>query len=177
MEREDGRKLTREALEERRKTVILRWKAENKPSEIMDATGACLSTIHQIWRKYQAEGKKSIAVRARGHKMGDCGLLSPEQEALIRKQIIDKHPDQLKLNFALWTHGAVDQLIETFPKIAKRAKSEGADIYWGDETGPRASDVRGRGFLPKGQTPVVLTTATYQNLSMVFAITNKGKVS
>ncbi len=221
MEREDGRKLTREALEERRKTLIRMWKAGNTPAEMMAATGACLSTIHQVWRKYQVEGKKSIAVHARGHKMGDGRHLSPEQEALIQKQIIDKHPEQLKLNFALWTRGAVGQLIrqecgfdmpirtvgeylkrwgftpqkpvkfayerktekvqewlnETYPKIAERAKSEGADIYWGDETGLRASDVRGRGFSPKGQTPVVQATATYQNLSMVSAITNKGKVS
>lgn len=68
-------------------------------------------------------------------------------------------------------------LKDTYPKISERAKSEGADIYWGDETGLRASDVRGRGFSIKGQTPVVQATATYQNLSMVSAITNKGKVS
>jgi hypothetical protein len=68
-------------------------------------------------------------------------------------------------------------LTDTYPKISSRAKSESADIYWGDETGLRASYVRGRGFSLKGKTPVVHATATYQNLSMVSAITNKGKVS
>ena len=221
MRNEDGRKLSREALEERRKIVIRMWKAGKKVPEIMQATGACYTSVYSIWRKYQAEGSKSITVRARGNKFGEGRHLTPDQEMSIRKQIIDKHPDQLKLNFALWTRGAVRLLIKqecgfempirtvgeylkrwgftpqkpvkfayernidkvrewlfvTYPTITERAKSEGADIYWGDETGLRASDVRGRGFSPKGKTPVVHATAAYQNLSMVSAITNKGKVS
>lgn len=221
MDREDGRKLSREALAERRKVVIRMWKAKKKVPDIMLATGACYTSIYSIWRKYQTEGIKSVIVRPRGNKFGEGRHLTPEQEHSIRKQIIDKHPDQLKLDFALWTRGAVRLLIkqdcgfempirtvgeylkrwgftpqkpvkfayernpekvrewltDTYPKISERAKSEGADIYWGDETGLRASDVRGRGFSLKGQTPVVQATATYQNLSMVSAITNKGKVS
>lgn len=221
MDSEDGRKLSREALEERRKTVIRMWKAKKKVPEIMQATGAGYTSVYSIWRKYQAEGSKSITVRSRGNKFGDGRHLTPDQELSIRKQIIDKHPDQLKLDFALWTRGAVRLLIkqecgfempirtvgeylkrwgftpqkpvkfayernpdkvrewlkDTYPKISERAKSEGADIYWGDETGLRASDVRGRGFSIRGQTPVVQATAAYQNLSMISAITNKGKVS
>jgi len=221
MEREDGRRLTREALEERRKVIIRMWKAGKKVPEIMDATGSCYTTVYTIWRRYQAEGKKSIAPQPRGHKVGEGRHLTPEQELYLKNEIVDKHPDQLKLDFALWTREAVRQLIrqecrfempirtvgeylkrwgftpqkpvkfayerkaeevqewltETYPKISARAKSEGADIYWGDETGLRASDVRGRGFAPIGKTPVVQATAAYQNLSMISAITNKGKVS
>jgi transposase len=197
------------------------WKAKKKVPDIMLATGASYTSVYTIWRKYQAEGLKSITVRTRGNKFGEGRHLTPEQELSIRKQIIDKHPDQLKLDFTLWTRGAVRLLIkqecgfempirtvgeylkrwgfspqkpvkfayernpekvrewlnDTYPKISARAKAEGADIYWGDETGLRASDVRGRGFSIKGQTPVVQATATYQNLSMVSAITNKDKVS
>ena len=42
-------------------------------------------------------------------------------------------------------------LQESYPAISCRAKQEGVDIYWGDETGLRASDVPGRGFAPKGK--------------------------
>jgi hypothetical protein len=38
---------------------------------------------------------------------------------------------------------------EQFPAIRARAKSEGAEIHWGDETGLRSDDVRGRSYAPK----------------------------
>ena len=47
----------------------------------------------------------------RGRKMGMIRTLSPEQEKELRNAIKDKCPDQLKLQFALWTRGAVQQLI------------------------------------------------------------------
>jgi hypothetical protein len=46
-------------------------------------------------------------------------------------------------------------LDEDYPAIAARAKAEGAEIHWGDESGLRSDDVRGRGFAPKGHTPVI----------------------
>jgi len=42
-----------------------------------------------------------------------CGevVLTPQQEKKIQKMIVDRHPEQLKLNFALWTRDAVRLLI------------------------------------------------------------------
>jgi transposase len=37
--------------------------------------------------------------------------LTGEQEEKIQKMIVDRHPEQLKLNFALWTREAVRLLI------------------------------------------------------------------
>ena len=67
-------------------------------------------------------------------------------------------------------------LDQTFPEIRERAKQEKGEIYWGDETGLRAGDVCGKGYAPRGETPVTNATAKYENLSMVSAITNKGRV-
>jgi hypothetical protein len=86
------------------------WKAKKKVPDIMLATGACYTSVYSIWRKYQAEGKKSIAVRPRGDKLGEGRHLTPEQELRIQKQIIDKHPDQPKLDFAFFP----TQYITTF---------------------------------------------------------------
>ena len=36
-----------------------------------------------------------------------------------------------------------------YPAIAARAKAEGGTIFWGDETGLRSDDVRGRGYAPR----------------------------
>ena len=67
-------------------------------------------------------------------------------------------------------------LDEEYPKIAARAKTEGAEIHWGDETGLRSDDVRGRGYAPKGQTPVVRVNNKREGLSIISTVTNQGKV-
>jgi len=65
---------------------------------------------------------------------------------------------------------------EEYPKIAAQAKQEGAEIQWGDETGLRSDDVRGRGYAPKGKTPVVLANANRSKLSVISTVTNKGQM-
>lgn len=63
-----------------------------------------------------------------------------------------------------------------YPKIARRAKRDRAEICWGDETGLRSDQTRHRGYAPKGQTPVVGIPARRTSLSILSAITNRGKV-
>ena len=45
--------------------------------------------------------------------------------------------------------------IMEYPRIARKAREERAEIFWGDETGISSEDNRGRGYAPKGKTPVV----------------------
>ena len=220
MNKEDGRSLPAAALEERRKVIIRMKKAGSRVCDIMEATGASYFAVYSGWKNWQENGSKALKVIPRGVKFGERRTLTPEQELSLQKKIIDKHPDQLKLDFALWTRQAVRLLIRqeyaidmpirtvgmylkrwgftpqkpvkfaferkdeavkewlgtTYPEISKRAKREGASIYWGDETGLRSSDVRGRGYSVRGKTPVVEATAQYQNISMISAITNQGMV-
>ena len=221
MEKVDGRTASLEVKEERRRTVV-RMKQEGCSAEqIKVATMLGLPAISHIWNAFKRDGESAVTGKRMGRVVGVGRNLTPTQEGTIRKKIIDKCPDQLKLDFALWTRGAVQQLIlqefqilmpirtvgsylhrwgftpqkpvkfayerrpeavkswiqKEYPAIKILAMVENAEIYWGDETGLRASDVRGRGFAPRGKTPQVLATAKYENLSMVSAITNKGKVS
>lgn len=67
-------------------------------------------------------------------------------------------------------------LDETYPVIAARAKAEQAEIHWGDETGLRSDDVRGRGYARKGCTPVVRVNSKRAGLSLISMGTNQGKV-
>ena len=63
-----------------------------------------------------------------------------------------------------------------YPAIEQRARSEGAEIHWGDETALVNTDVRGRSFAPAGKTPVTKTIGgTRQKLSMIATVTNQGK--
>ena len=46
------------------------------------------------------------------------------------------------------------RLDEQYPAIEARAKTEGAEIHWGDETALVNTDIRGRRYAPVGKTPV-----------------------
>lgn len=63
-----------------------------------------------------------------------------------------------------------------YPALAAQAKRERGAIFWGDETGLRSDDVRGRGFAPRGQTPVVRPCHKRVGVSLISAVTNKGEL-
>ena len=64
----------------------------------------------------------------------------------------------------------------TYPQVKARAQSEGAVIYWGDETAVKEDAHWVRGYAPKGQTPVLTVPARWQSLSMISAISPRGEV-
>jgi transposase len=67
-------------------------------------------------------------------------------------------------------------LEEKYPSIARQAKTEGAEIHWCDETGVRNDESSGRGYAPKGKTPIVRLNANRKSISMISSITNQGKL-
>ena len=62
------------------------------------------------------------------------------------------------------------------PAIRARAKREKGTIFWGDETGLRSDDVRGRSDAPQGHTPVVRPSHKRVGLGLISAVTNKGEL-
>ena len=67
-------------------------------------------------------------------------------------------------------------LDEEYPAIEQRAKAEGDEIHWGDETALVNTDVRGCSYAPIGQTPVAYAVGgTRQKMSMITTVTNQGK--
>lgn len=65
---------------------------------------------------------------------------------------------------------------EEYPAIAKRAKAENAEIYWGDETGVDNRENYERGFAEKGKPPVLPLPTKKERVNMISAITNQGSV-
>ncbi len=61
-----------------------------------------------------------------------------------------------------------------YPSIAARAKRAKAVIYWSDETGVCNQDQIGRGYAPKGQTPILTQTGQKFSTSMIAAVSNRG---
>jgi len=220
MEIESARNQTLEQLHERRKQVIRLHKRGIKVMQIVQMSGLCYPTVRNTLDLYEQGGWPAIKPAGRGRAKGDARLLTPDQEACIKKLICDHRPEQLKMDFFLWSRCAVMQLIEQecslklsvrtvgkylkrwgftpqkpikrayeqrpeavkawldehYPAIEKKAKAEGGEIHWGDETALVNTDVRARSYAPAGQTPVAYTVgSTRQKLSMIATVTNRGK--
>ena len=72
---------------------------------------------------------------------------------------------------------AVKRWLENdYPEIKKKAKKEGAEIQWLDETGLQNGENRGRSYAPKGKTPVRKHNGKKEKANMVSSITNQGKL-
>lgn len=220
MESTNGKRLSTEVLNERRRQAVKLRLSKMKLAAVAETVGLTQGTIIAAMKSYKAGGWEAVAVKARGRSVGDGRTLSAEQEKTIRRIICDRTPDQLKMPYALWSRSAVGELIEQqfaiklpvrtvghylkrwgftpqkpirkayeqrpaevkrwldedYPAITERAKAEGAEIHWGDETGLRSDDVRGRSYAPKGRTPVVKVCSNRESLSLISSVTNQGKV-
>jgi transposase len=69
-----------------------------------------------------------------------------------------------------------DWLHREYPAIAARVRRARGVIFWGDETGLRADDVRGRSYAPSGKTPVVRPNQRRIGLGLISAVSNRGEL-
>jgi transposase len=63
-----------------------------------------------------------------------------------------------------------------YPKIKKMAKTQGADIYFGDAAHMRSDHHSGKTWGKKGETPIVVSTGARHGMSLISAITSKGQM-
>lgn len=80
--------------------------------EVAEAVGVNRRFVGEWVRAYQEAGDAALAGGRRGRRPGEQKALSGRQETMIRRLVVGRCPDQLKLPFALWTRAAVGQLIE-----------------------------------------------------------------
>jgi len=118
----DARTLPPEAIEEKRRLAHQLRKRGLTRAEIGAMVGVHADTVGR-WLKLD---KKSLALQRSGRKQGDGCFLNPEQAERIRRLLIDRTPDQLKMAYALWTRQAVRGLIvnETGVELAIRTVGE-----------------------------------------------------
>lgn len=107
MEKTDARKLSQDVQYALRKQIV-RLRKQGRPNqEVAKIVGATERHTSKIWQKYLREGKSAIKLGQRGRRHGGGRKLTSEQELEVKKLLVDKTPDQLKLPFALWTRDAV----------------------------------------------------------------------
>lgn len=216
----DARKLSPEAQFEIRRQAVAFHKDGESNRAIAKRLEVDETTVGQWLKVYRNKGLEALRPQKRGPKKGVHQKLTPKQQKAIKKKLVDKTPDQLKLPFALWSREAVADLIKqetgleldrrlvgtylkdwgftvqrpvkrayqrddkkvkewlevSYPKIEEEAKEQDAEIHWADETGIKSHDHRGRGFAPKGQTPVRMHNPSYEKVNMISSVTNKGKL-
>lgn len=132
MQKIDLRTTTKEARTQLRKVAIRLYKNNQSKASIARKLGLRRMTVINWINKYLATGTISKQEKDRGRPTYSGRVLTPEQEASIQSKIIDKTPDQLKLDFALWGVKAVKLLIKSDFKI--NLSDRGVCLYlsrWG----------------------------------------------
>ena len=127
----DARKLHSSAQEEKRRTAIKLWKKELAVSDIAITLDVSTKAVGNWITAYQSGGMAALKSRKRGHS-GVGHRLSKSQEELIKKLITDKLPDQLKLDYVLWTRKSVQELIQQELSIEVAVRTVGDYLKrWG----------------------------------------------
>lgn len=81
------------------------------------------------------------------------------------KRAYEQDPKQVEL----W-------LQQEYPAIQQRAKQQGADIAWGDESGLRSDAQVGRGYAPVGETPEIRLNTQRARVNYIASIDNQGTI-
>jgi len=196
MKTQDARSLPSIAQEDLRKKAVKAVLDGKKQGEVAKIFGVTRQAVGKWVKKYREGGEKALEAKRRGRPKG--GSLLPWQAAQIAKTVIDRHPEQLKLPFSLWTREGVGQLIEkrfgirlsvwtvgrylsrwgfTPQKPLRRAFEKNPEQvrHWLDEEYPgiRKQAKRER----RGQTPVIPGTGQRFGCNMISAITNQGQLN
>ena len=132
---------------------------------ITDTTPDQLTLPFALWTRVaiaqliQRRFGLALPVRTMGHYLHRWGFTA--QKPI--KRAYEQRPEAI----AAW-------LKTEYPRIKRRAMAEHAEIQWGDETSLSTSDSRGRGFAPRGKTPVRPILSQRRSVSFLSAISNAG---
>ena len=107
----DFRSFGPEAQEAIRVRAVEAVKVGMRKSRAAEVFGVSRRAVSKWIRLDRQGGREALKAKPRSRPQGG-GNLKPWQCATIVNLVIDRHPDQLKLPFYLWTRQAVGQLIE-----------------------------------------------------------------
>ena len=111
MKKQDARSLHTKAKEAIRIKAVQSVLSGRKQVEVAEIFGVTRQAVGKWIKKYREQGFKALKAQKQGRKKG--GKLLPWQAAQTAKIVIDRHPEQLKLPFHLWTRDAVADLIKS----------------------------------------------------------------
>jgi hypothetical protein len=107
----DMRSLSREARFDKRVQVIALRRAGRSYVQIALTVGLSRTGVFDICKRHAALGAAALRDAPGGRGRGEGRRLTPGQESMLRRQIIDATPDELGMPEALWNSAAVARLI------------------------------------------------------------------
>jgi len=113
----DVRKLDSLARERLRHTVIRLHKEGHKQAQLCRDLGLRKATVNAWVSRYKQSGQAGLKDKKTGRPLGYGKTLTEAQEKRIQADIVDRTPDQLTLNFALWNAKAVGELVYRYFRI------------------------------------------------------------
>lgn len=108
----DFRKLLPATQAELRRVAVSMVRSGKTRIAVANAIGVNRRFVGEWVRAFELAGEAGLVGGKRGRRPSEQKALSPAQEAMIRRLITQRCPDQVQLPFALWTREAVGQLIE-----------------------------------------------------------------
>lgn len=133
MKATDARRHSPEKLEVLRERGFTLYRTGKRVTEIAAILGVVRGTVYKWLRHAKASTEEQATMGGkRGRPKGIGAKLTPEQEVTIRQLILDKNPQQLKFDFALWTRRAVKALIQRQCKVVLSLSTVGVYLRsWG----------------------------------------------
>ena len=110
METNDARSLSPEAQQELRMRAVRAVLDGRTHVAVAETFGVTRHAVDKWVKTYREGGWDALKAKRRGRPKG--GALKPWQCAQIARIVVDKHPEQLKFPWFLWTREAVGALIE-----------------------------------------------------------------
>ena len=128
----DGRSLSPEAKEALRMRAVRAVREQGlSQAHVIRTMGVGRTTLFEWLCGYDCGGYDALKAKAVGRKTGHTAL-NERQQGVIRRAVIDKYPDQLKLPFVLWTREAVQRLIAKRYAVTVSLKTVGNYLKrWG----------------------------------------------
>src|SRR5687767_9339250 len=106
--KQDGRRISHEAMEEIRVRAVQRVQEGENPEIIIKALGLHRSCIYEWLARYRAGGWDALRSRKSG---GRKRRLNGKQIQWLYKTITLGDPRQFKFPYALWTRGIISKVI------------------------------------------------------------------
>src|SRR5512142_1102032 len=196
----DARQLSDEVLEALRLRALRGCELGFTEVDIADLLGASQEMVSRWWTAYTTGGRDAIPSARSGRPVGTGRTLWDEPARLLPNQIDDPSPEELGIALPVRTVGEYLRrwgstakrprrharrqdpeevrrwLEETDPAIEERAREEGAEIDWCDQTGADADKQPRYGYARKGCPATMEVPDTHIRMNQISAISNQGTV-
>jgi transposase len=130
MKKNDFRNTSQKAQDEVRERAVKAVLSGKTQTEVAEIFGVSRQSVNTWVNNYKLKGKQTLVSKKRGN-LQEPKLLG-HQAATIVNIITDRHPEQLKLPFVLWTREAVRDLIKKKFKLELSVSTVGRYLKkWG----------------------------------------------